>query len=136
MHELKGAEVFREAGIDTSDMKNKCHNVEAFYVEGCGHEKELVEARESWQVGVDEPTSDEDEGHIKPQRGAGRLGRGAPTWVEYQGQIKPFADGAGLCSPGRRPPDRRTIDPIAIRMNTALMELLRAWFDVERLGYE
>ena len=45
---MTAADVFKEAGIDMNTERNKRVNIEAFYVDNYGHEKELVEARESW----------------------------------------------------------------------------------------
>ena len=53
-------------------------------------------------------TSDEDEdGHPKPAYGEGKLGWGPPMRSKLMGRLRWFADGHGLASPGRWPPDRR-----------------------------
>ncbi|CAE7678421.1 unnamed protein product, partial [Symbiodinium microadriaticum] len=53
-------------------------------------------------------TSDEDEdGHPKPAYGVGKLGWGPPLRSKLMGRLRWFADGHGLASPGRWPPDRR-----------------------------
>ena len=58
--------------------------------------------------------------------GAGaRLGSGPPRFAEFMGSSKPFADGGGLCSPGRWHPDRR---PPAVPALVPLRELLYAEF--------
>ena len=126
-----GKNVFDAEGIEEVRPR-QADNITAFYVDN-----ELVEAREVWNVGADEPTSDEDhDGNVKPKRGAGRTGVGAPLQVNFQGKVRPFADGAGLCSPGRWLPHQRVIDSIASKMKGALMELLRGAFDIEKLAYE
>ena len=52
--------------------------------------------------------SDEDEdGHPKPAYGVGKLGWGPPLRSKLMGRLRWFADGHGLASPGRWPPDRR-----------------------------
>ena len=53
-------------------------------------------------------TSGEDEdGYPKPAYGVGKLGWGPPMRSRLMGRLRWFADGHGLASPGRWPPDRR-----------------------------
>jgi hypothetical protein len=64
------------------------------------------------------PTSDEDEdGVAKPIRGIGRWGRGHPLKGTVAGKTKWFADGAGLCSPGRWAPEARTTENSGLSAN-------------------
>ena len=58
--------------------------------------------------GGDEPTSDEDfEGEPLCRSCPG--GEGSPLSATIAGKNKPFTDGAGLCSPGRWPPEQRLV---------------------------
>jgi len=97
----------------------------------------LKEAHEIWQVGAEEPTSDEEEpGVARPKRGAGRVGKHSVLQVPFQGKTKPSADGAGLCSPGRWLPEHRTTDTIATKMREALLSLLSGTFDMDNMACE
>ena len=56
----------------------------------------------------DRATSDEDEdGHVRPKLGCGNVGTGPPLQVTWAGKVRAFADGNGLCSPGRWLPHQR-----------------------------
>ena len=82
-------------------------------------------------------TSDEDElGDKREKRGTGSWGRGPPLMVQVGGRIKPFADGAGLCSPGRWAPEKRREFPLTwpkcAVLHTCLKQLLIKEFDVKK----
>ena len=60
---------------------------------------------------MEEATSDEDEdGVTRPKLGEGLLGRGPPLRTTNFGKERFFHDGAGLCSPGRWPPEARALE--------------------------
>ena len=82
-------------------------------------------------------TSDEDElGDKREKRGTGSWGRGPPLMVQVGGRIKPFADGAGLCSPGRWAPEKRREFPLTwpkcAVLHICLKQLLIKEFDVKQ----
>ena len=63
-------------------------------------------------------TSEEDEdGHIKPKRGDGVLGYGAPLVSVLAGKVRTFSDGHGLASPGRWPPHARPCAELDSRLH-------------------
>ena len=110
-------------------------NVKAFFVDDTSSVGTLIDAREIWNVDADEATSDDVEPRIpKPRRGAGRIGAGSPILVQYQGKTRPFADGAGLCSPGRWLPEQRSVDDVATKMRSSLLGLLDAELDTLNLA--
>ena len=88
----------------------------------------------SWdKVGLlgDESTDVETElgGIRRPQRGEGYWGSGPPLRIPRKGKHRDFVDGAGLCSPGQWPKDRRRLpgDNIAAQLQRILLEgLVRA----------
>jgi hypothetical protein len=47
-----------------------------------------------------------------PQKGAGWWGKGAPIQVQQSYKVRDFADGAGLCSPGRWQPSKRRLPAV------------------------
>ena len=59
--------------------------------------------------GMVEDTSEEDQDcEVRPKLGEGVGGRGRPLRADACGKLRDFHDGAGLCTPGRWPPDRGT----------------------------
>ena len=87
----------------------------------------------AWSTSTNVPaevSSDEDEdGCPKPKLGAGHWGSGPPLTSTLMGKKKPFADGFGLCSPGRWPPALRR--SAASTPALGLMEVLGA--ELEKL---
>ena len=85
----------------------------------------------------DEVTSDEDEcGQLRVRAGQGVLGAGSPLQILVNGKHKPFADGCGLCSPGRWPPEKRSVmHPWLLRewLLHSVSALLSKQFDVKKL---
>ena len=82
-------------------------------------------------------TSDEDEcGDVRCRYGSGVVGFGSPLQVVINGRHKHFADGCGLCSPGRWPPEQRCLShPWLLRewLLSSLCSLLHKSFDVKKL---
>ena len=65
---------------------------------------QAADFKETFKADVD--TSDEDsDGDPRLRWGAGNLGLGQPLHVQSAGKKRPFADGCGLCSPGRWAPE-------------------------------
>ena len=86
-------------------------------------------------------TSDEEEpGVPRPKRGTGCWGNGPPLSIQLGGRVKPFADGAGLCSPGRWMPEKRflasTVWENAAPLTAALKAALSSALDVKRVMCE
>ena len=63
-----------------------------------------IEAEDGVESDLDE------DGVFKPPFGSGLLGIGPQLSIKVNGKEKPFEDGAGICSPGRRLPERRGTD--------------------------
>ena len=49
---------------------------------------------------------------VPPGVWRGWLGTGQPRSAPFMGRHRPYADGGGLCSPGRWPPDQRVLPEI------------------------
>ena len=80
-------------------------------------------------------TSDEDEeGRRRPRLGEGYWGAGPPLHTMVAGKTKPFHAGAGLCSPGRWPPERRQLETsgLSARLYMRWMRCLDSTIDVRR----
>ena len=107
LRQLRGHEVAAACGLDLKPAESK-GLIGAFNEDGC---------IDVWNVGPDEPTSDEDiDGFTKPKRGHGRYGRGQPIMAQHDGKLRPLVDGCGLCSPGRWAPEDRHVDPVAMKL--------------------
>lgn len=65
-------------------------------------------------------SSDDSDGIAKPRLGAGKRGRGPPLYVGRGARQREFEDGAGLCCPGRWPPERRRWDQSGASANLRL----------------
>ena len=77
-------------------------------------------------------TSEEDEdGYVKPKRGDGVLGYGAPLVSVLAGKVRTFSDGHGLASPGRWPPHARPCAELdsRLRFHKELMDALLGLMD-------
>ena len=77
-------------------------------------------------------TSEEDEdGYVKPKRGDGVLGYGAPLVSVLAGKVRTFSDGHGLASPGRWPPHARPCAELDSRLHfhKELMDALLGLMD-------
>ena len=80
------------------------------------------------------------ESHVGSQLGDGLWGRGAPLPSVLLGKRRDFADGFGLCSPGRWPPKMRrsSVDTpslgFAERLAVELLKILSASVDIRRLA--
>ena len=85
-------------------------------------------------MGPDAKTSDEEDGVVRPKKGHGRVGRGAPVVLEQGISARPFEDGAGLCSPGRWAPQDRFQCLLARKLMKALTEALDEQFDLLALA--
>ena len=104
----------------------------------------LLTQEELFRVTKTEPeaiTSDEDEEEVpRPKRGTGCWGHGPPLTVYTNGRPRPFADGAGLCSPGRWPPEKRRNHPLtwpkAELLHDCLKALLSKSLDVKKVVCE
>ena len=86
---------------------------------------------------AEKDTSDEDEqGRIRPKKGSGVLGGGAPIHYFTGGKKKWFEDGAGLCSPGRWHPEKRGLvsGDLGRLLKSELLPLLFKHVDVKRLA--
>ena len=80
-------------------------------------------------------TSDEDEVGEMRIRSGGARGHGPPGVVRVGGRRRGFADGAGLCSPGRWTPERRRLVDWLLRawLLVALKAILVKHVEVKRL---
>ena len=85
-------------------------------------------------------TSDEDEcGELRVPAGQGVRGVGVPLSVHIGGRYKPFADGAGLCSPGNWAPEQRREQHSWLRREWLLMsmkQLLHKQMNVKKIVCE
>ena len=98
---------------------------------------------DAWHVepsAQDDPGSDVDEDGVKkPCLGEGQWGWGPPMSSQILGRRQEFADGFGLCSPGRWPPCRRrcAADTLALalaeNLGASLVALLRNRLDLHTL---
>ena len=86
-------------------------------------------------------TSEEDEhGHMKPKRGDGVLGYGAPLVSVWAGKVRTFSDGHGLASPGRWPPHARPCAELDSRLHfhkefmDALLKLIGERVDARKIA--
>ena len=88
-----------------------------------------VEAEEELESDVDE------DGVIKPPFGSGLLGFGRQLSIKVNGKEKPFEDGAGICSPGRWPPERRGIDDsgFAWELRAGFLRMMFDTLDVKKV---
>ena len=85
-----------------------------------------------------EPDSEVDEdGVLKPPFGSGVLGFGRQLVVKVNGKERLFEDGAGLCSPGRWPPERRGTEESGFtwEVRAELMKVLAGAVEVKRVLY-
>ena len=85
-----------------------------------------------------EPDSELDEDGVpKPPFGSGLLGFGRQLSIRVNGREKPFEDGAGLCSPGRWPPERRGTDEtgFAWEVRVGLLKMLAGSVDIKKVLY-
>ena len=83
-----------------------------------------------------EPDSDFDEDGVwKPPFGSGNMGYGRQLAIKVQGREKPFEDGAGLCSPGRWPPERRGFEESGFtwEVRAELMKVLAGAIEIKRV---
>ena len=71
--------------------------------------------------------SDLEEG--TPRKGSGWWGSGEPMSIGSAERKRPFYDGAGLCSPGRWPPDRRRLprDGAVAILRERILEGINEW---------
>lgn len=80
------------------------------------------------QPARDDATTEEVEleGKPRPQKGVGWWGRGPFIWALRKGEARDFVDGAGLCSRGRWPIQRRVLpdDFTLWRLQQAFKEVL------------
>ena len=96
-------------------------------------ELELDEFMPKDQVAEQDVTSNEESelgGLERPKRGRGWLGVGPTLLLLRKGISQPFIDGAGLCSPGRWPIDRRRLpdNDLARQLRTIVTQVLKsAW---------
>ena len=104
------------------------HSVTGFVAKASGADGS-DECIDIWDVGPDTITSDEEDGIIRPKRGHGRVGRGAPVTLEQGISTRHFEDGAGLCSPGRWQPEARMRDPIASKLYAAIRDIVMQYGD-------
>ena len=94
----------------------------------------------AWQkceVECQEISSDEDIDKVaKPKKGAGLWGDGPPLASRLLGKRQEFADGFGLCSPGRWEPHKRQCAAsmpclgFAEQIGVELLEILRSHLDM------
>jgi hypothetical protein len=89
------------------------------------------------KVEEDEASSSEDDcGFPKPKLVDHLGGSGPPLEAVWGGKIREFHDGAGLCSPGRWPPERRKISqvPFAVSLRMSLAKILKEFIpDIPKL---
>ena len=102
-------------------------------------ELELEEFMPKDQEVEQDVTSDEESelgGMTRPKRGRGWLGVGPTLLPLRKGTPQPFTDGAGLCSPGRWPIDRRRLpdDDLAQQLKSIVAKGLKACEDRFRSG--
>ena len=99
----------------------------------------------AWSLNANVPaevSSDEDEDYPKAKLGAGHWGIGPPLTSTLMGKRKPFADGFGLCSPGRWPPAQRRSAAstpalgLMEALGAELEKLLRGHCDVRKLAMQ
>lgn len=98
----------------------------------------------AWEKGVvedQEVSSDEDCDHIvKPKKGAGLWGSGPPLASRLLGKRQEFADGFGLCSPGRWEPHKRQCAAsmpclgFAEQLGVELLKILRGHLGLRALA--
>ena len=96
-------------------------------------ELEIADFAPKVKVIEGDKTSEEEtelNGKKRPKKGAGWWGHGHTMLPLRKGIPKPFTDGAGLCSPGRWPIDRRRLPSNDIAMELQQI-LLKALFDFE-----
>ena len=87
---------------------------------------------------AEEVTSDEDsDGEPKLRKGAGNWGDGPPLTTLVAGKFREFADGNGLCSPGRWAPECRWEEPSGLARNTrtALSRILTDQVNAKSIFY-
>jgi hypothetical protein len=88
---------------------------------------------------ADETSDEDEEGAKRPKFGEGLWGFGPPLGAQGHGQVKRrwFADGAGLCSPGRWAPASRTVDQSGLSANLRmrLVRLLHEHCDVKKVVF-
>ena len=88
------------------------------------------------QESADESSDEDEDGFPKQRLGSGVWGTGPPMVSELMGKRRAFVDGAGLCSPGRWPPEQRKDESLDGRLGMAkqcfeqLQQLLRDKMDV------
>ena len=91
------------------------------------------------QESADESSDDDEDGFPKQRLGSGVWDTGPPMVSELMGKRRAFVDGAGLCSPGRWPPEQRKDESLDGRLGMAkqcfeqLQQLLRDKMDPCRL---
>ena len=75
-------------------------------------------------------SSEDDELHEpKPRLGDGNVGTGTPIRTAWGGKSEHFHDGAGLCSPGRWWPEKRSTPPVAAqKVKDSLIQIIRRRF--------
>jgi hypothetical protein len=90
-------------------------------------------------VEAEDAESDLDEdGFPKPKFGAGLWGQGPPLSYVESGKRKLFADGCGLCSPGRWEPERRQVvgSTLADEVRSGLLKVLREKLNVKKVLFQ
>ena len=129
-----GAEVAR-LGLE----KRSCDLLEAN--DDWAWERTGEQAWEKCDMQVQEVSSDEDDdGVVKPKKGAGLWGDGPPLASRLLGKRQEFADGFGLCSPGRWEPSKRKCAAnmpclgFAEQLGTELLKLLQRDLDLRALA--
>jgi hypothetical protein len=103
-----------------------------------GHKKQ-VHLKSALQVEAEDAESDLDEdGFPKPKFGAGLWGQGPPLSYVESGKRKLFADGCGLCSPGRWEPERRQVvgSTLADEVRSGLLKVLREKLNVKKVLFQ
>ena len=129
-----GAEVAR-LGLE----KRSCDLLEAN--DDWAWERTGEQAWEKCDMQVQEVSSDEDDdGVVKPKKGAGLWGDGPPLASRLLGKRQEFADGFGLCSPGCWEPSKRKCAAnmpclgFAEQLGTELLKLLQRDLDLRALA--
>ena len=87
-------------------------------------------------IADEDATSDEDSDGVPiPRKGAGWWGHGPPMATLRAGRYKAFADGNGLCSPGRWEPQKRkpVLSPMADESFGGFFEIMSQTNEVEKI---
>lgn len=85
-------------------------------------------------------SDEDDDGVVKPKKGAGLWGDGPPLALRLLGKRQEFADGFGLCSPGRWEPSKRKCAAsmpclgFAEQLGAELLKLLQSELDLRTLA--